>query len=394
MKNAIYLCSILLISVVGIFFMSCSSNPVGIQSTSIQQEQKVASTQIPITIKWCGPVVGTNANGLLDLFATGTDQKVYFNHQSSPKQWSGWSALSNCRNAEFSTVAKNSDGRLELFFQVPTGSNPYVTQLHHVWQQSAGSSSWTSDELLSSTLLGFNMAVSMNFNNNLEIFAQKSSAPYSIVHAWQIPGTGWSTFEDFGNPSSGWKDFRAAQDANNKINVFCFDCQNKQLYYKYCINTGIWSPWTSLGGSFFAAGSIAPFQVQKNKNGQLEIFAIGANKTLVHNWQMSPGSTSWSGWYSLGNTISEIGSVVDANGWIQIFARASDNTCHLIYQTSAGSWSSWQSLNGNLSNIWGISAAKNADNRLEVFIKGTDSYPWHNYRTSASGGWFGWTKSF
>jgi hypothetical protein len=36
----------------------------------------------------------------------------------------------------------------------------------------------------------------------------------------------------------------------------------------------------------------------------------------------------------------------------------------------------------------------NTDGRLEIFMKGTDGYSWHNFQLSPNGGWYGWTNVY
>jgi Zn-dependent metalloprotease len=42
------------------------------------------------------------------------------------------------------------------------------------------------------------------------------------------------------------------------------------------------------------------YTVASNKDGRLELFCIGSDKALWHNYQLSPGADNWSGWESLG----------------------------------------------------------------------------------------------
>jgi hypothetical protein len=52
---------------------------------------------------------------------------------------------------------------------------------------------------------------------------------------------------------------------------------------------GGWNGWTGLGGG------ITRIATSVNRDGRIEVFAIGTDKALNHIWQTSPGG-GWSGW--------------------------------------------------------------------------------------------------
>jgi hypothetical protein len=57
---------------------------------------------------------------------------------------------------------------------------------------------------------------------------------------------------------------------------------------------------TTQRGLYYASFRNAAPVVAQNADGRLEVFLVGQNTQLYHNWQTSPGN--WSGWFSLGGS--------------------------------------------------------------------------------------------
>jgi hypothetical protein len=152
-------------------------------------------------------------------------------------------------------------------------------------------------------------------------------------------------------------------------------------------HAGPWSGWGSLGGIVTSD----PVTVD-NSDGRLELFARGTDNALWHNWQQAAHSGPWSGWNSLGGVITSDPSVVcNSDGRLEAFARGSDNGLWHIWQTEphAGPWSGWASLGGIITT--NPLAVVNTDGRIEVFARGTDNALWHNWQTAPHAGpWSGW----
>ena len=63
-------------------------------------------------------VVAKNLDGRLEVFYIGTDGAIYHNYQETPNgSWSGENVLGKATNqAKSLVVAQNQDGRLEVFY--------------------------------------------------------------------------------------------------------------------------------------------------------------------------------------------------------------------------------------------------------------------------------------
>ena len=114
-------------------------------------------------------------------------------------------------------------------------------------------------------------------------------------------------------------------------------------------------------------------------DGYLEVFAKGSDNTLQH-WYAAAGGA----WYSdnLGGSIaSDPVTTVDAAGYLQVFARGTDGTLKHWYAPKGGSWSN-DSLGGTISGP--ITTTADAAGYLQVFAKGTDNSLRHWYAAAGS----------
>jgi uncharacterized protein (TIGR03437 family) len=99
-------------------------------------------------------------------------------------------------------------------------------------------------------------------------------------------------------------------------------------------------------------------------------------------------------WSDLGGSVNgKVTAAKNADGRLEAFARWSDNSVHVNVQSSAGSaqWSGWTAIGGSISSD--PIPAVNQDGRLDVFAIGTDNAIWHSEQTAAgSGTWTAWAS--
>jgi hypothetical protein len=73
-----------------------------------------------------------------------------------------------------------------------------------------------------------------------------------------------------------------------------------------------------------------------NRDGRIEVFAIGTDAGLHHNWQTTPGG-AWSGWAGLGGGITQIATAVNRDGRIEVAAIGADTAAlNHIWQLNPG----------------------------------------------------------
>jgi acylphosphatase len=192
------------------------------------------------------------------------------------------------------------------------------------------------------------------------------------------------------NPFGRWleKISCVVDNSDGRLEVFGVG-GNRAVWHNWQENphAGPWSGWASLGGVVTSD----PVTVD-NSDGRLELFARGTDNALWHNWQTAPHVGPWSGWASLGGIITSDPAVVcNSDGRLEAFARGTDGALWHIWQTAphAGPWSGWASLGGVITTD--PAAVVNSDGRIEVFARGTDNALWHIWQTAPHAGpWSGW----
>jgi C1A family cysteine protease len=101
---------------------------------------------------------------------------------------------------------------------------------------------------------------------------------------------------------------------------------------------------------------------------------------------------AWSAWASEGGVLtSDIAVDRNADGRLELFVRGTDNALWHKWQVAPNSgWSGWASEGGVLMS--NIATGCNADGRLEVFVRGTDNAVWHKWQVAPNGTWSGWAS--
>jgi hypothetical protein len=230
------------------------------------------------------PGLAQNLDGRLELFALGSDHHIYELAQSAPNgAWqSRWADLGPAPEGAVGppTVARNLDGRLEVFLRGGDG------RLHHRSQQAAGAAfaaQWTA-------LAGLwhqNPIAAQDADGRLELFALGANGHLFLLAQSSANGSWWTAAADLGPPpANGASGSPAvARNADGRIEVFVRGADNK-VYHRWQQAPGAaLSPhWAQLGGSCRHDPVIA-----RNKDGRLEAFIVGHDKTIEHGWQVAPG---------------------------------------------------------------------------------------------------------
>jgi hypothetical protein len=96
---------------------------------------------------------------------------------------------------------------------------------------------------------------------------------------------------------------------------------------------------------------VAEPTIGHNADGRLEVFVVGSDHALHHNWQLSPGGV-WSGWASLGGSVSQPTIGQNGDGRLEAFVVGSDRALWHNWQlTPSGVWSGWASLGARSTNL-------------------------------------------
>jgi ligand-binding sensor domain-containing protein/signal transduction histidine kinase len=282
-------------------------------------------------------------------------------------------------------VARNADGRLELFKVDADG------EMRHRWQREANGdwSSWIS--LGGSVYPG--LGTGLNAAGEIEVFAVGRATDSVQVICQKTAAHGWSGWTNLGGPSV--PPVAVGRDADGRLEIFVLDKLGAALHLSQTNALGGWSDWTNMGGRF-EPGLV----VEANADGRLELFGVDkATALLLHCWQLKANEPAWSEWTSLERSVSPGFSVArNAEGNLEVFAvgLTNDNVWRRKQvRTPRGvTWRKWEDFGGNVQP--GIATALNADGRLEVFgVKHlrTQSDILHTWEIVPGGpawsGWFG-----
>jgi hypothetical protein len=320
--------------------------------------------------------VGTNANGLLQTFAIGSDNSVQTRTQLSGGGWSAWSSLGGF--VEQITVNRDTDGRLELFV---VGSDNAV---YSKYQFSPNSNSWSDWYSLGGTVK--QIKVGMDANGHEEVFAIGTDD--RVYHQYQLAiDGGWSGWQQLG----GWqmRQIEVSKNADGRLEVFGIGQDNSLCHiWQVAPNSG-WSNWESRGGY------VRQISVGMNAGGYLEVFAIGSDDGVYHMWQ---GPGGWSGWDSLRdiyNTqefgVQQITVGRNAAGGLEVFVISTFGSVIHISQGPSG-WGQWSyELDGSVQ-ARDLTAAINSDGRVELFAVGSDNALYNVWQVAPNGGWSGWNS--
>jgi len=300
---------------------------------------------------------------------------------SGSNVWSGFGTLGGNLLGD-PAVARNSDGRLEVFV---IGADH---ALYHKSQILAGGSSgWTGYSTLGGNIIG-NPVVAQNTDGRLEVFV--IGADHALLHLSQLTAgsTSWSGFTSLGgyiisNPA-------VNRNSDGRLEVFVIG-SNHALYHKYQLaagSTNSWSGYTSLGG-YIISNPVAG----QNSDGRLEVFVIGSDHALYHIFQLAASSSnSWSGFRSLGgNIISDPAVTSNSDGRLEVFVIQSDHALYHIFQlaaSSSNSWSGYAYLGGSILGNTNPAAALNSQGQLQVFVVGTNKSIMYKFQiTPGSSSW-------
>jgi hypothetical protein len=238
-----------------------------------------------------------NQDGRLEVFARGQDGMAWHISQTTAgnsSAWSAWASMGAVITAR-PAVALNSDGRLEVFARGIDGA------LVHTAQETASSSaSWSDWESLGGgDLITSGPAVARNSDGRLEVFARgREGGLRSISQTTAGGGSGWSAWQSLGGATIG--DPVVAVLPDQRLGVFVRKSDDAALWHIYQSSAGSWSgsAWQSRGGFLTSAPTVLC-----NPDGRVEVYTRGTDNGLWSMWQASPTSP-WQGWFKWGFTLT------------------------------------------------------------------------------------------
>ena len=132
-------------------------------------------------------------------------------------------------------------------------------------------------------------------------------------------------------------------------------------------------------------GAVGPPTVARNLDGRLELFLRSSDGTLHHRSQQAAGAAFAADWAPLAG-VWEQNPVAgqDADGRLELFALGNGGHLFVLAQTSANGnwWATAADLGPSPATDagGGLAVARNADGRLEVFVRGADKKLYHRWQ--------------
>lgn len=339
------------------------------------------------------PATGINEDGRIEVVARGADQHIWRIRQTTPNGPfdSGWLGLhGNLDSADrFGTslaLARNDDGRLELFAQLAQ-----VQWLAHVWQTGANQEwgGWSkgnqfgqliggaADGVCATERLGNELL--QTSEDGLRINAARqwlltcARLTNSSIHIRGQNVRGWWTNGvALGGGQRGFIGRPCIGHSRNGLLQILSRASDGVAYVISEISTDRWAAnWTPISGATITSD----ISVAMGIDGQLAAFARGSTGELLWARQANPDGV-WQGWQSLGNMLTpEALPVAALNGWgeLQVFVRTANGEIQYRRQEVAPSmnWGPWRTIPGSSGNSDPVVAA-NANGMLAVFCVGTD----------------------
>ncbi len=186
---------------------------------------------------------------------------------------------------------------------------------------------------------------------------------------------------------------RFADNAANQVTVAQNTDGRLEMFY-IGTNDGLYHNWQTApnsgwaGETPFSGDSAKQITVGQNADGRLEMFYVGTNNNLYHNWQTAPGQ-GWAGEFEFpGDSAKQITVVQNADGRLEIFYVGTNSNIYHNWQTAPNQgWAGEFEFPGDSAQQ--IAVGRNADGRLEMFYVGTNNKLYHNWQVAPGQGWAG-----
>ncbi len=269
---------------------------------------------------------GQNQDGRLEVVTIADGGGLYHSSETAAGSQSFGAPVAFGVQARAMALGRNADGRLELFYVQPDD------QIFHLTQQSANSASWNTNQFGGQAK---QLALNRNADGRQELFY--IGLDDNLYDFWQT-----------GANSATWQ-----------------------------------------GGIF--RGKAKKLVLAANGDGHLELIYIGMDNGLYHNWQPKPSAGPWQGGVSgataagLGGSAKDIAFALNGSNNIELFYIGTNDGIFHNWQDSNG-WHGEASFGGTAQQLSLVAAQ---DRRLELFYVGMDGFTYHNWQSSSNGPWTG-----
>jgi hypothetical protein len=341
-----------------------------VDSSSLAQRwYRVTESLSNITI----PAMGVNKDGRLEVFARGSDGRMYHLFQDNTNNSRDWS-LSQLPGEPMiggsPTVVPSNDGRLEVFARGRNG------HLWHCWQTRENAradrdwSGWADrgGELASDP------APTRNQDGRLEVFVVFRSGVMHKLFQTTVGSWAFSWFHAMPAPVRFVGSPSAHADQHGRLLVAARGTDHAIWVCQQQIANGPYTGWHSLGGQLSSDPILAP-----DADGRLEVFALGTNNRVRHCWQNL--DLQWTGdWRALDDhlpsgqhqtALAEVKCAAMLNkqdGCLVVAATVAGNRVKTIAQKNPnGGWGNWRDHGGRVESTAALGV--NPNGVLEIFAR-------------------------
>lgn len=181
------------------------------------------------------------------------------------------------------------------------------------------------------------------------------------------------------------QELSVAQNLDGRVEIFVLGGDGAVYHQWQTVpNSDLWSGWAYRGGT-----GLHDLSATRNQDGRLEVFALGSNSVAYRMNQTAP-SGGWTGWSAIpGVALRRLEAAQHRNGRLALFGIDTGGGVQVASQVLPnGGWGPWSSLGG-----WGLlelRVAQNLDGRLELFALGSDRMLYQQWQTAPDAGFGGW----
>jgi Rv2525c-like, glycoside hydrolase-like domain len=219
---------------------------------------------------------------------------------------------------------------------------------------------------------GQRLAVAVNANGRLE-FAYADDSRGTLSHDWQKEADGWTGWSGLKGLGGEALSLVMTSNPDGRLEVFYVGTDNAIYHDFQTAPNGGWYGQVPFGGK---AKQLA---IGKHPDGRIEVFYIGTDDALYHNWQTPQNVEVWSGQYPLGGKAKQLAVAQNADGRIEIFYVGTDDDIYHNFQTGTnGGWYGQVPLTGEAKQL---AVGYDADGRIELFYVGTNDALYHDFQT-------------
>ena len=339
--------------------------------------------------------MAANADGRLEVFYAGADGQIFHDWQAEPNNgwkgsdtpdskantsWHGEEALDG--RAKQICAGLNHDGLIEICYIGMDG------RLGHNWQTAPGGP-WHGEEMLDAQWLAKGdeglrqIWAERNSSGHLDLFYVATDA--TIRHLGQSAlGGAWDCMDGLGGPA---QQICVGRNQDGRIELL-YTAPDYKIWRNWqTAPNGAWHGPKQFGPQPFFQMDDAALQLcmGQNPDGRLEVFYVGTNGLLYHNWQTAPNG-AWHGEKGMGefpgNHAVQLCVAPNKDGRLEVFYTGRDTIIYHDCQTVPnGDWAGEELLRGLRESAKQICAMPNRDGRIELCYTGINGRLWHNFQT-------------